>query len=249
MKKIAVLLIVSFLFTFTSCGSSDADSVEEKKEATPPTELSDNQPPIDSDSASNPESDNSSKFLPLEITDYGYGVNNGYLYCSVILHNPNTDYCVDFPTFRITARDSDGILLGSQEQVLSTIYPKQDFGYSGLMFEVSEAPTSVDIELLPPDDYGIISADLAEHPEYIPLAPVNYIIRDDRLMGEVENKNDYQIDSSIVTIMFRNENGELIGGSSSFLDDIPASGTVPFDFSIMCEDLMTANYEVYANIW
>lgn len=139
--------------------------------------------------------------------------------------------------------------MGSQEQVLSTIYPEQDFRYSGLMFEVSEAPTSVDIELLPPDDYGIVNADLAEHPEYIPLTPVNCIIRDNRLMGEIENKNDYQIDSFIVTIMFRNESGDLIGGSSSFLDAIPASSSAPFDFSIMCEDLMTTSYEVYANIW
>ena len=52
-------------------------------------------------------------FLPLEVKESGFVMHGDYLYCAVILYNPNENYCVEFPTFRITARDADGLLLGT----------------------------------------------------------------------------------------------------------------------------------------
>ena len=89
--------------------------------------------------------DTNSKFISLDIAESGYTmIEGGFLYCSVKVHNPNTDLAILYPTIRITARDASGALLGTQDQTLSTIYPQQDFWYSGQLLQVDEAPSSVD---------------------------------------------------------------------------------------------------------
>ena len=51
--------------------------------------------------------DTNSEFTPLDIAESGYTmIEGGFLYCSVKVHNPNTDLAVLYPTVRITARDS-----------------------------------------------------------------------------------------------------------------------------------------------
>ena len=66
--------------------------------------------------------DTNSEFTPLDIAESGYKmIEGGFLYCSVKVHNPNTDLAVLYPTVRITARDSSGKKLSTQDQILSNI--------------------------------------------------------------------------------------------------------------------------------
>ena len=175
-------------------------------------------------------------------------IEGGFLYCSVKVHNPNTDLAVLYPTVRITARDSSGTLLGTQDQILSTLYPQQDFWYSGQLLQVDTAPSSVEFTIVQPDDYSIVSASTLEHPAFTPLLVVNTAMRSDRLVGEVINKNDFDLDMIVVAAVFRNEDGDIIGGESTFVDKLPSSGSVPFDMPIHSE-FANCNYEVYANGW
>lgn len=239
---VAVLLTVICCTMLASCGASPQDAATNTSQPTiPPASML----PIPIGESEHPNNE----LLPLEIKEYGYGIaGKGYIYISVILHNPNPDYCIEFPSFRVTARDADGLVLGSEDQTLSVIYPKQDFCYAGQMFQVDDIPTSVEVEVLAPDDYQILNPQHMDHPTYVPLEIVNSVVRDDRLMGEISNSNDYDIDSAIVTVLYRDENGEIVGGNSTFINKVSASATTPFDFSIY-EDLVTNNYEVYANIW
>ena len=147
--------------------------------------------------------DTNSEFTPLDIAESGYTmIEGGFLYCSVKVHNPNTDLAVLYPTVRITARDSSGTLLGTQDQILSTLYPQQDFWYSGQLLQVDTAPSSVDFTIVQPDDYSIVSASTLEHPEFTPLLVVNTAMRSDRLVGEVINKNDFDLDMIVVAAVF-----------------------------------------------
>ena len=52
----------------------------------------------------------------------------------------------------------------------------------------------------------------------------------------------------VVAAVFRNENGDIIGGESTFVDKLPSFGSVPFDMPIHSE-FANCNYEVYANSW
>ena len=242
-KFLTLILCVLMLLSFAGCGSSDAGAG-----ATTPTSEVGATPTIES-VLQTPTSNGSEDFYPLEIKTYGYSISKGqYLYCAVIVHNPNTAYCVQFPSFRITAKDADGFLLGSEEQVLSIIYPQQDFCYAGLAFKVEEVPTTVDVEMLTPDDYNIFDVSLLDYPEYEPLTVNNAIMRNNRVMGEINNNNNYDIDSAIVTVVFMDENGAIVSGNSTFVNAVSSFSSTPFEISVS-EDLSLDNFEVYANIW
>lgn len=191
---------------------------------------------------------NQSEFRPLEIKEYGYAMNGEYLYCAVNLYNPNSSYCVEFPRFRITARDDNGFIIGTTDQVLSVIYPHQNFYYAGLSFKADSVPASVSVEVVTPDTYNIKSPDLLDHSDYSPLNVINSSLRGDRVTGEVVNQNGYDIDSAIVTVIFKDKDGKITAGQSTFVKKIPAGGSVPFDASVS-KRLLADSYEVYANIW
>lgn len=193
--------------------------------------------------------DTNSKFIPLDIAESGYTmIEGGFLYCSVKVHNPNTDLAILYPTVRITARDAGGALLGTQEQTLSTIYPQQDFWYSGQLLQVDEAPSSIEFTIVQPDDYNIVPASTLEQSTFTSLSVESTAMHSERLVGEVVNKNDFDLDMIVVAAVFRNENGDIIGGESTFVDKLPSSGSVPFDMPIHSE-FANCNYEVYANSW
>lgn len=193
--------------------------------------------------------DTNSKFISLDIAESGYTmIEGGFLYCSVKVHNPNTDLAILYPTIRITARDASGALLGTQDQTLSTIYPQQDFWYSGQLLQVDEAPSSVEFTIVQPDDYNIVPASTLEQSTFTSLSVESTAMHSERLVGEVVNKNDFDLDMIVVAAVFRNEDGDIIGGESTFVDKLPSSGSVPFDMPIHSE-FANCNYEVYANSW
>lgn len=199
-----------------------------------------------SDSPEPTEDSEKEDFLPLEVKEYGYTMHGKYLYCAVALHNPNTSYCVKYPAFRVTARDSEGILLGSHDQTLSMIYPQQDFYYVNMMFEAEEEPASLEVKAITPSDYNIVDA--IDFPEYKPLTAINTVVRGNRVMGEIKNDNDYEIKKAIVTVIFRDEGGNMISGHFTFIDHLPAGESTPFDMSVY-EEFITPSFEIYANVW
>ena len=89
---------------------------------------------------------------------------------------------------------------------------------------------------------------MLDNPKYVPLSIVNSAFRTDSVVGEIQNDNDYDIESGVVTVVFRDADGKLIGGESTYVDSIKANATTPFDISIY-NNFATDNYEIYANIW
>lgn len=188
-----------------------------------------------------------SKVLPVEVKEFGYSMEDEYLYYSVILHNPNEDTAIEFPSFRITARDGSGAVLATDEEVLSIIYPQQDFVHAFQAFDVDELPATVDIEVLDAREYNIRKVSTLDNPEYAPLSIINASFRTDSIVGEIQNDNDYDIESGVVTVVFRDDDGKLIGGNSTYVSSIKANSATPFDMLIY-NDFATDDYEIYANI-
>ena len=204
---------------------------------------------VDSDGETQEDNQSaSSELLPIEVKEYGCSMNNEYVYCSVNLYNPNVDKAIELPRYRIVARNEAGELLGTEDQTLSIIYPQQNFVHAFLAFDVAEDPASVEIEVLEPEDYNVKDVSTLDNPEYIPLKIEGAKYSNDRILGEIQNDNDYNLDNVIVTVVFRDDNGKLIGGTSTFVDSVKAKSKTPFDMSIY-EKFATSNFEVYANIW
>ena len=191
------------------------------------------------------------EFKALGIKEYGYCISDaGYLYIAVILNNPNTQYAVEFPSFRVTAYDEADKVIGTEDQTLSVIYPNQDFAYAGQCFKVSTEPIRVDVTVIEPDEYNITNPNSLEYSTYIQMQGEGTSIIDEKILGEISNQNTYDIDSAIATVLFRDSEGKLVGGDCTFIDKIPAGGKTPFEIKTTYSDIVvTDNYEVWANIW
>jgi len=186
-------------------------------------------------------------YKDLEVKDSGWYLKNGqWLYYYVVLHNPNEEIAVNLPGFRITARDVNGGLLGTTDQILSVIYPGQDFVFGSQAFEVGSMPDKVDFEILTTDDYKLKNVGGLQ--EYKPLEVVNANLSSDKILGEISNPNEYDLDQVTLVAICRNAAGELIGVENTYVSDVKANSTTPFSTSAYI-DGEVASIECYANQW
>ncbi len=188
-----------------------------------------------------------SEFKPLEVKESGWIVRNGYLFCYVEMYNPNEDIAVRFPSVRVTARGENNEILGTQDQTMMIINPKESFVYGGQMFSVSSNPKTVEVQPLEPKDYN--KKDAGDFEEYKPLEPVDCSFVKDKISGEINNPNDYSVDSAIVVGLCMNDKGELANIYSTFIHNVSANGKTPFEISMFGNKGKYSEIKVYAGRW
>lgn len=192
--------------------------------------------------------------LPLELIESGYAIKEGYdsfyIQYAMAIKNPNTERAVEFPKVRLTARDSGGGILGTQDSVGSSIMPGKTW-YSAFQGpSVDSEPASVDFEIIQPDEDEWVSPDRIDYAGE-PLTVENPTMNKDKIVGEVSNPNDFDIGSVSVVVFFRDENGKLIAGETTFTDKILANSKIPFEISLWETDggYVTEMFEVFAYPW
>lgn len=184
----------------------------------------------------------------IEIKEVGYTRTSSYLTCIVTISN-NSQKAIEYPSFRITAYDKDGKILGSEERVLSLLYPNHIMVDEGTLIKMSEEPDKIEVTMLEPDDYKIKDVSTLEHPQYNEMKCQNISVNSDKVTGEVYNPNDYKMEEAKVTIVFRDENNKIVNSESTFVKNINANGKVPFDISLPSDARVTEKIEATACIW
>lgn len=184
----------------------------------------------------------------IEIKEVGYTRSSSYLTCVVTIAN-NSKKAIEFPSFRVTAYDKDGKILGSEERVLSLIYPNHIMVDEGTLIKMSEEPDKIEVTMLEPDDYKIKDVSTLEHPQYNEMKCQNISVNSDKVTGEVYNPNNYKMEQAKITIVFRDNNNKIINSESTFVDNIPANGKIPFDISLPSDAKVTDKIEATACIW
>ena len=184
----------------------------------------------------------------IEIKEVGYTRTSSYLTCVVTISN-SSQKAIEYPSFRVTAYDKDGKILGSEERVLSLLYPNHIMVDEGTLIKMSEEPDKIEVTMLEPDDYKIKDVSTLEHPQYNEMKCQNISVNSDKVTGEVYNPNDYKMEQAKITIVFRDDNNKIINSESTFVDNIPANGKVPFDISLPSDAKVTDKIEATACIW
>ena len=185
----------------------------------------------------------------VSIKESGFQIVNGYLHYSFIAHNNMTNKALYLPTFRITARDADGALISTTEQTLMVVYPDQDTVYSGRGNQIDELPASVEISyVMTDDDWHIVNTSKLNHPSYTPFEIKSAKLKDNRIVGELYNPNDYSQSTIAISVVFRDKNGQLLTGDTSFINNVKAKETVPFEFRIY-SNLLTDSFDIFAQPW
>lgn len=191
--------------------------------------------------------DGSTAKAPLEVQESGYTVEDGYLYYGVKIHNPNEKYAVEFPTLRITAKDADGNVINTEDQVFGYIAAGDTIGYGFLGMEVPSKPATVDFEMVTgQDDY--VDGSLYDVPQ---LEAVDYKMTKDEfggstIAGSIVN-DGADMDSVAVTVIFKDTQGNIAWGDSTFVDHVK-TGTTPFSLDIYSQNT-TDDYEIWVMPW
>lgn len=185
----------------------------------------------------------------LDVKEFAWYISGDYLHCVIVLHNINNQYAVEYPAFRVTAYDADNKVMGTEEQVLSLIYPNQKFVCNQLLFEVDDEPAKITVTLLEPEDYNITVPSKLDYNTHEQMIGQNVSVNAESVTGEIYNPNFYKVDSAWVTVIFRNDAGEIVYGENSFIDQIPANGTAPFYIDVYTEIELPKQCEVYAYFW
>ena len=226
-KTLSIVMLLASLLSFVACGGGqDSNSVVQKD--------------------NNVENQNSEKTQQVEMKDAVWMiVDNEWLYYYVDLYNPNDDFAIEFPSFRITAKDANGIVLETEDQTCSVIYPKQDFIYGGQAFRVDDIPDTVEFSILPFEDYNVKKSTTDE---YKPLEAINTAVRSDKIVGEIKNDNNDTFDDAVVVMLLKDSSGNIVCIDNTYVEKVAANTTTPFSIDIP-EDINYASFEIYVNQW
>lgn len=182
---------------------------------------------------------------PLVLKEYGYYESYGALYTTAVLYNAG-DKLITVPSFRVTARDANGALLGTGDCMAGRLYPGQTYVYSSYVCSLDEPAAVVECIPLEPSEFDLLELAGLNYPTYTPLEVINVALRSDKFVGEIVNSNDYAIDFFSISITFRDADGNICGGFTDYKNALPANSTIPWEFTPW-DSFNYASYEVTAN--
>ncbi len=210
MKKLAVIMAftLSVMLVFAGCGGGSEPSESGESGSAEPE-----------------------KTVDVEITESGYSVDeDGYLTYGVVFHNPSEKDAYEFHKVIITAYDENGDVLANEEQVMNRIQPGETQAFSSVVDCNGQKPDKVEFtpesgDRIDPSDDAIKSSDLE-------ISGTNERTDDwdTAITGKVKNNSSSDTDSVGVIVLFRNE-GKIVGGNLTYIDNLSAGQEKAFDIS------------------
>ena len=155
-----------------------------------------------------------------------------YLRWVAVIVNPNVGYFGSFPTLTVTAVDAAGKVVGTKDQVLFDIPPGATIAFGGLMTTVGAAPSRLRI-----NPSNVRWSSTTARPEMFPafgVTPDQSVVDNfgqSTITGSISNPYPVPVESLAVTALYRDAAGKLVGGDTTFVNNLPASGTKAFEIS------------------
>ena len=191
------------------------------------------------------------KQLDCEIKEFVTYCSDKHLNFTICIHNPNTDYIAE-PQYRITAKDADGVMIGTKEFRMQNIFPGEDKYFSFAAFSIDEIPDDIQVEIT---ENKLKKMSESKYSGYKPLTLENYAVRDlesisgnkKKLVGEIHNPNNFDISTCKVQVIYRDENGALMysGLLNGEYVDVKANSSTPFEMEFYTN---SDNYDFYIDI-
>ena len=181
----------------------------------------------------------------LGIVESGWRTNaSGYVDYAIVLENTSEDLTIEFPTIKIVGRDASGTVLFSSEQVMGVLFPESTMTFACIAGDGVE-PASVEFSVVKPQGYQVHRAT---------GAPTEYSVHDvatrEGAYGELavtgelelvaEGDEVLPVGDVWLSVVFRDEEGEIISGANEFAASPEKGGRVPFSIKILdCPDYAT----------
>lgn len=208
-------------------------------------------------SASSQSADRGEKPQPFTVSSYAYkaipqGTDAGayYVEWAAVIHNPNAASYGTFPTLTITAYDRAGGVLGTDDQVLNALPPEATEAFAGQIDALGGKPARVTVTYSKVGWYPTTTHASDYPPFMVTGARYHNVSYAATTTGIVSNPYAHDWDQLALTALYYDAAGKLVGGSTDFLDSLPAHASKPFEVQDMF-DLSTqpARVQVMAMPW
>ncbi|WP_432574266.1 hypothetical protein [Kineococcus sp. SYSU DK005] len=172
-----------------------------------------------------------------------------FVHWAALLRNPNTTHYGAFPVITVTARDTGGQVLASQQQTLNALPPGADIAWAGLV-EAPAEPAAVEVTYATVEWYPTRTTP-ADYPPFTTTGVQRSGDEHSRqVVGELASPFSQAVGSMAVTVLYRDGAGKLLTGTTGYVDALPAAGTVPFSVvDLTGLPQQPAEIEVYAVPW
>lgn len=183
----------------------------------------------------------SSEQLPLEITDYGWYMNevssyddSAYIDFCTMIHNPNENLIAEFPKAIVTVKNGDGSILATEEQTGSIIMPGDTITLCG-MFSMPIADITDDAQIVFDVDWSDFTSgnslyDAVKTTDFT-FSNVSERSSNDEnfITGEITNNSATDLDTVNLSIVLRKD-GKIVYMENTFVDSLKAGKTKAFEF-------------------
>ena len=189
---------------------------------------------------------------PLEVVEFGWSADpSGYISYAFGLRN-NANTLIEYPAVTVTGRDADGSVLFSDDWVVSEVAAGET-GYFASIAGNGTAPATVEITPIAPDDYQYTS--LSEARAVFSVSGAREVsdgFGGIQFVGEVTTEKDggsTGMGQVILSVVLRDESGQIIYGASGFADRPAVGETTSFAIDAFGAPRDYASFEVYACPW
>jgi hypothetical protein len=147
-----------------------------------------------------------------------------------VIKNPNKKALISFPEVRVTARDANGRILGTEEVVTESLAPRRSAGWDDIICS-RQAPSTVTATVIPSDRSDFVPTK-AKQRAFKPFPATNvgwsaFPSGDVEISGEVTNLFATPQDVR-VTVALEDAAGNVVGGGTQTLDGLRRNDPTPF---------------------
>jgi len=181
----------------------------------------------------------------LEIVRQGYGRNQQGTGVAFLVKNSDSALPIQNATFQVTAYDKAGTILSTNSGKLDVIFPDDTAaGYTDLFVPVDMEIANVEIQLT---EGQLLPFDLERNP--LTTSSAVYVPDDlfPKVSAIVSNALDRELGYLDTVAVVYNQEGNIIGGGSMYIQSIPASEVAPAKVSVLVMGT-PARVELYAGI-
>ena len=183
----------------------------------------------------------------LTVDESGFVMDGDRLYYALTLVNDTESLTLEFPRVRVTFYDAQGEVVASDESVRMALCPGQELAWASDIWNIEEAPVSMEAELVQPRSRDFIDGSALCAPLEVRSAAIEREGEAATLVCELYNPNDFDAPSAAVTILYRDEAGALTAGETEWCGGIPAGSSATFEMPLT-PALVQDTFEVQASL-
>jgi hypothetical protein len=193
---------------------------------------------------------------PLELVETGYTIDPSsyggpYIHYGYILKNPNTNTGAIRVPIRITARDANDAVIGTQTDYIDMVMPGETSAWGWQLSSNGKQPAKVDFEVIDPGnnwrDASLMSP-VGFKPFQVIGLQANSSLPNFKITGEISNPNNTPFAMVGIAVIIRDSNRKLLTVFTSFVQSLSANGRAPFEVMTLGDVPANVAFEAYARI-